>query len=102
MTWVVAVAGTILFGVTIAVLATPQMPSPVSPPSVASPTTAPTSATTITSASPQPVESSDPADTVITTPQPAKKTAPSTTVTSGAVSAPAIKTAPREDFIRDL
>lgn len=119
MTWVVAVAGMVLFGVTIAVLATPQAPpssvsSPsvpppsVSPPSIASPTMAPTSATTITSANPQPVDTGEPdtvADSVITAPLPStlnKKTMPSTTITGGASSAAPIKTAPRADFIRDM
>jgi hypothetical protein len=107
MTWVVAVVGMILFGVTIAVLATPQTPAS---PMVSLPPMTPTSATTITSANPQRVENAEPVtaesttDTVITAPPqtPAKKTAPTTTITSGASSAPTIKTAPRDDFIRDL
>lgn len=103
MTWVVAVVGMILFGATIAVLSTPQVP-PSS--SAALPPVAPTSATTITSANPQPVDTVEPQPEPVSTNAPvqvpAKKTAPTTTITSGATSAPTIKTAPRDDFIRDL
>lgn len=98
--WAVAVSGMILFGAAIAILATPD--APLAPPPSASPsmpTMTPTSATTITSANPRPVEETT-TDTVIVAPSP-KKAAPSTTVT-GASSAPTIKTAPRDDFIRDL
>lgn len=113
MTWIVAVVGMMLFGVTIAVLATPQTPpsSSLPPPPVVSPTMTPTSATTITSANPRPVDTGvEPAeqpspDNVVVAPSPGpgpKKVAPATTITSGAPSAPTIKTAPREDFIRDM
>ena len=110
MTWVIAVVGMILFGVTIAVLSTPQTQPSATPSPVALPPIAPTSATTITSATPQPAETAEPAepetttDTIIT-PAPsgaAKKAAPATTITSGASTAPTIKTAPRDDFIRDM
>jgi hypothetical protein len=109
MTWIIAVVGMILFGVTIAVLSTPQTPPSATPSPVTLPPMAPTSATTITSANPQPVETAEPAepettnDSVITpAPSAPKKTVPSTTITSGASSAPTIKTAPRDDFIRDM
>lgn len=104
MTWIVAVVGMILFGVTIAVLSTPQVPPASSPPpTVAMPTMAPTSATTITSADPQPADTAETPDTAITSPQsPAKKTLPSTTITAGTTTPPTMKTAPRDDFIRDL
>lgn len=108
MTWVVAVVGMILFGATIAVLSTPQTPPSSS--SAALPPMAPTSATTITSANPQPVDNAEPqaeptGEPVVNAPtQPAqpKKAVPTTTITSTASSAPSIKTAPRDDFIRDL
>jgi hypothetical protein len=108
MTWIIAVVGMILFGVTIAVLSTPQTPASPVPSPVAQPTIAPTSATTITSANPQPInETAEPdtttSDTVITpSPSSPKKLLPSTSITSGATSAPTIKTAPRDDFIRDM
>jgi hypothetical protein len=105
MTWVVAVVGMILFGVTIAVLATPPVPQSVPLPPVASPLVAPTSATTITSANPQPAETVATAepDPIVAAPQmQPKKAAPSATITSGASSVPTIKTAPRDDFIRDM
>jgi hypothetical protein len=103
MTWVVAVVGMILFGVTVAVLATPQMPQSTALPPVVSPLVAPTSATTITSATPQPVvETVDPETVGPAQQMQPKKTSPGATIASGASSAPTIKTAPRDDFIRDM
>lgn len=114
--WAAAVLGMVLFGAMIAVLATPE-PQPTASPR-STPTLLPSSATTITSAPATPPEQADdqadepdePAETTATTvivatppPRPAKS-APATT--AGAQPPPggatSIKTAPRDDFIRDM
>lgn len=104
--WAAAVLGMILFGAFVAVLATPEPPKPR-----AMPTIVPSSATTITSAPAAPGETAERDDEVAPMvivgkppdPRPAK-TAPATTAGSSASTGAAttIKTAPRDDFIRDL
>lgn len=111
MVWAGAVAGMVLFGAVVAILATPDAPQPNATPTMM----VPSSATTITSGSAAPIETAPARDdsetttpTVIvaTPPAPAKtaKTAPVTTAGSSASTGAAttIKTAPRDDFIRDL
>lgn len=108
--WVAAVVGMVLFGAIVAILATPDPPQ-----ARTVPTMVPSSATTITSGSPAPIETAQPDEGPETTtptvivaapPSAAKpvRPAPATpAVTSASTGAAAtIKTAPRDDFIRDL
>lgn len=99
--WAAAACGMVLFGAVVAILVTPDAPDPRAPAAVA-----PSAATTVTSASAAPVETTL-APTVIAepaVPPKAIKPPPAKAIASSASTAAAttIKTAPRDDFIRDL
>lgn len=110
LVWAGAVFGMILFGAIVAILATPDPPQ-----ARTVPTMVPSSGTTITSGSPAPIETAQPAESpetatptvIVAAPPSAAKparAAPATTAVTSASTGAAttIKTAPRDDFIRDL
>ena len=100
--WAAAVLGMVAFGVTIAILATPDA-------SRVAPSAVPSSATTITNASAVPSAPAPPpeqppqtaTDTLIEAPPPAPQTRAKPAPSSSAAPPP-IKIEPRDDFIRDL
>ncbi len=111
--WAAAAFGMLVFAAVIAILATPDEPRPR-----AAPTIVPSSATTITSgvSAPTAIATADAPDepsgtaattVIVATPpvtaKPAKAAPQATAAASASTGAPpTIKTAPRDDFIRDL